>query len=196
MDKLQLDRRKRGLERFINYVYNHPVLCKDKILSDFLTVKMEIQEYRLGQTQMEEESPLEALSVLQAQLPGDLEMRFLRFQESLAFLHQRKNDMLSNLLGLYETLQTESLHWTSISRVVASLTEHLDCFQKECIECPKLNLKYGQLSAGFQKVSRLVDGQVRLFFESLQDSLAIFWMAPSNVLDNKSKLCKLTRIFL
>jgi hypothetical protein len=39
LDGINLEKRRLGLERWINYIYSHPVFIKDKIVNDFVSLK-------------------------------------------------------------------------------------------------------------------------------------------------------------
>jgi sorting nexin-8 len=53
---LFLERRKRGLTRFINLLVKHPILSSEKLVSIFLTVDTELTSWRSGTSlELEEE---------------------------------------------------------------------------------------------------------------------------------------------
>lgn len=55
-DQLFLERRKRGLTRFINLLVKHPILASEKLVSIFLTVDTELTSWRSGTSlELEEE---------------------------------------------------------------------------------------------------------------------------------------------
>ncbi|GAA5881960.1 hypothetical protein JCM16303_003484 [Sporobolomyces ruberrimus] len=82
-----LERRKRGLERCLNSLVNHPVLSRDAILNKFLNDPNDLTSYRKSSSttlSLSEESTTLSLSSNQiSQLPRDLETRFQSLRSHL-----------------------------------------------------------------------------------------------------------------
>ncbi|GAA5959896.1 hypothetical protein JCM3765_000635 [Sporobolomyces pararoseus] len=81
-----LERRKRGLERFMNSLVNHPVLSKDAILNKFLNEPNDLTSYRKNPSNVslvEESSTLTLSSSQLASLPPSLESRFQSLRSHL-----------------------------------------------------------------------------------------------------------------
>ncbi|GAA5928410.1 uncharacterized protein JCM15063_003872 [Sporobolomyces koalae] len=80
-----LERRKRGLERCLNALVNHPVLSKDGILSSFLNEQSDLTATRKGSNvSLAEESTTFTPSPAQlSTLPADLDTRFTTLRNHL-----------------------------------------------------------------------------------------------------------------
>ncbi|KAJ3280937.1 Sorting nexin mvp1 [Borealophlyctis nickersoniae] len=168
-----LERRRRGLSRFINVLANHPVLREDECVIAFLTVEMEIYEYRRKApipTDEENSSNIpNSLVVIPA--PEDLDERIAKFRDNLVPLIGLYRDMCILMERLSRRTDGSALDFLRYSAVLKKLEEHPDCTSSECANCPQINIGYAQISGGFQRVGRIMEEQAQATFDGILENL-------------------------
>lgn len=88
-DEIFLEQRRRALSRFLNFIYNHPVLRTDDTVLAFLTIDSDIQTYRKSVTNSiidEEYLTAEITDAMLARIPDNFDDVILKFKKSIVEL--------------------------------------------------------------------------------------------------------------
>ncbi|KND04096.1 uncharacterized protein SPPG_08941 [Spizellomyces punctatus DAOM BR117] len=175
-DEAFLERRRRGLSRFINMIANHPVLREDEAVIAFLTVEMDIQSFKKKAAIVYDEESLslnpstEDLSVI----PEDLPERITEFKGNLDFQICQFRDMATLMERIARREDATALDMMRYSLILNKMTEKADCTDRECYNCPRINNGYSQISGGLQRISRVAEEEAQSVFDGIVESLKTY----------------------
>ncbi|KAL7754235.1 Sorting nexin mvp1 [Sorochytrium milnesiophthora] len=150
-DQQFLDRRRRGLARFLNFVISHPVLGKDPWLEHFLTQQMEFAAFRRT---VEANYTEEAVADGEMRFSVVLDEALLVARETLHSAYQDTQQLCSHLESVYTRMQASSsdmLHFGAILQRAGSSNPH--CFHGTCRRCESVCDGLVGLAGCFEKLS-------------------------------------------
>ncbi|KAJ3048180.1 Sorting nexin mvp1 [Rhizophlyctis rosea] len=171
-DEAFLERRRRGLARFINSVANHPVLREDECVIAFLTVEMDIHAYRKSKPLSTDEETRATLNGREVPaIPEDLDERITRFRASLSDLIVQYRDLSILMERIARRTDGSALDFLRYHAVLNKMTETPDCPRSDCGNCTTMNTTTGQIAGGFQRVGRIMEEQAQMNFDGALEGL-------------------------
>ena len=114
LDSQQLELRRKGLERFLNTIQSHPVLFKDALVVDFLSTRIEIQDYKTQNDISFEESVTQ--EPFTHSLPLDMGNIFIRFEETLNVSIQQLQETVNSMNQFISDSNSQFKTWGGMAR--------------------------------------------------------------------------------
>ncbi|KAI8915760.1 hypothetical protein EDD86DRAFT_196752 [Gorgonomyces haynaldii] len=158
MNEIFLERRRRGLLRFLQFVTNHPTIKSNALLDLFLTYEGDLRNY-LSQNQITIERELmEPLEQHQIDLiPQDIEDRIAVFRSSLHSSAQTWQRLSLIMEDHARNLAQSSAGFEAFSYGLVTLaSESEKYFKKKSENCKLLDQGYVDMSQGVRKVSQVM----------------------------------------
>ncbi|ORY05408.1 hypothetical protein K493DRAFT_310955, partial [Basidiobolus meristosporus CBS 931.73] len=191
-DKTFLERRRKGLSRFINFIARHPVLKNDNITVAFLTEPTSMEAYRkLNTVDVEEEfSKIEVTDQIKAAVPHDLEEKLRKLRERLDASVEYYTNQCLLMERIAKRQEGSSEDMEHYSRILVALGES-PCHDSGCLECPQIISGLNTVADSFIRVSAImkeaVDSSVSGVVDHLRRQKEIV-LAFKELLDRKEKL--------
>ncbi|KAJ3091662.1 Sorting nexin mvp1 [Quaeritorhiza haematococci] len=174
-DEAFLERRRRGLSRFINFVVNHPILREDETVQAFLTVDTDIATYRRQVTiPTEEEFQIKDIRDKIQQVPEDIDERVEKLKANLEVLIEQYRNMSNIMEKIARRGDGIAVDFMRFSLILNKLTEIQDFVNVECVTSPLVNSSYNDIAGGLQRISRVVEEQSQAAFDGVVESLKTY----------------------
>jgi len=111
-----LEKRRRGLSRFINYVANHPVMKNDEFYRNFINKDFDIYTIRKNNNlEITEEFEMTDLSPEQiSMIPKDFEKNIENLRTGLSFLADQYEALYNSMEKISNNLESSSNEYTNI----------------------------------------------------------------------------------
>ncbi|KAF9101814.1 Sorting nexin mvp1 [Mortierella sp. AM989] len=160
-DEAFLERRLRGLTRFMNALMRHPVLRNDPLVISFLTEPVELALWRKNvviSTEDEFTSQLPISESLAKQIPLDLELQLENIKRRLPGSVNYYRSMVHVMDRVQKRTEANASDYMRFSLALNALADcERHCHVEECYNC-------GQLSQGYNKIGFHI-GQTSNFLE-------------------------------
>ncbi|KAI8084373.1 uncharacterized protein B0P05DRAFT_535334 [Gilbertella persicaria] len=160
-DKVFLEKRCQGLQRFMNSIVRHPVLKNDEQVIIFLTEQTEFSAWRRAQSPHTEEEFIRAnpqTEDLEVFIPKDLDSRIEQIQKRLPKSIE-KYDMLCSIMErtirLNEARALEMKKYNDTLKQLGDI-EH-DCFVTNCQACIQVVKGYGHVGNYLDQGSHIIE---------------------------------------
>ncbi|KAF9997539.1 Sorting nexin mvp1 [Entomortierella chlamydospora] len=164
-DEAFLERRLRGLTRFMNALMRHPVLRNDPLVISFLTEPVELALWRKNvviSTEDEFTSQLPISESLAKQVPLDLELQL----ESIKRRLPASIDYYRNIVHVMDRIQkrteataTDYMRFSLAVNALADCEKH--CHVEDCYNCGQLSQGYSKIGTHISQVSNFLDEQAK-----------------------------------
>jgi hypothetical protein len=157
-DTAFLEKRRRGLLRFLNFAANHPALRSDEILIVFLTNDQTIQHYRSSvSVDLEEEiTHLQITPEMVQQMPPEFSQTIQSFNPTLQSQLQDVCNICNALERLVVQLGLANQELTLISRLLRKTLVKSDCVFQNCADSEKLEVQSEILQEGVEQMDRTI----------------------------------------
>ncbi|KAF7770449.1 hypothetical protein Agabi119p4_6423 [Agaricus bisporus var. burnettii] len=173
-DEHFLEQRRRGLQRALNFVVNHPVLKEDAVLTIFLTVSSFEAWRKQTSISLDEESLSRRVDRMEEMsIPSDFEDKLIVIRTRLGPLieqWQRICILAERIMKRQEAAASDLARVTNTLRAVTEVNEH--CWRGD--ECELSNgVKHGldQLALHTQRHSDLSESRTRTLMDNTLESL-------------------------
>ncbi|KAK9721555.1 Sorting nexin mvp1 [Basidiobolus ranarum] len=193
-DEAFLERRRKGLTRFINFIGRHPVLKKDDITIVFLTEPTDMGSYRkLHKVSIDGEfRSIEVTDHMKAAIPHNLDEKLntLRGRLDASIEYYNNQCMLMERITKRQGGTSDDI--LRYSQVSKSLAENdKECHDIDCYSCPQIANGINMISDCFKQVSsikkREVDSSVNGVVESLRRQKEVI-ISFKELLERKDKI--------
>jgi hypothetical protein len=157
-DTAFLEKRRRGLLRFLNFVANHPSMRSDEIVTVFLTSDQSIQHYRSSVTiDLEEEiTHLQITSEMAQQMPPEFNQTIQSFNPTLQSQLQDVCNICNALERLVVQLGLANQELTLISRLLRKSLVKSDCVFQNCTDSEKLEVQSEIVQEGIEQLDKTI----------------------------------------
>ncbi|KAG9327731.1 hypothetical protein KVV02_000177 [Mortierella alpina] len=174
-DEAFLERRLRGLTRFMNALVRHPVLRSDPLVVSFLTEPVELALWRKDvviSTDDEFTTRLPISESLAKQVPMTLDLELESVKKRLPSSIEYYRNMVNVLDRIQKRAEANAADYTRFSLSMSALADcERKCHIEDCYNCGQLSQGYGKISAHFNKTANLVEDQARATQTGMVESL-------------------------
>jgi len=153
-----LEKRRKGLSRFINYVANHPIMKNDEFYKNFINKDFDIYTIRKNNNlEVTEEFEMTYLSPEQTSLiPIDFEKNLDNLKTGLNFLADQYETLYNSMEKISNNLESSSNEFTNIGYSLGQMSEFKDFLGFDSYNFKLLYNGYARLADGFQKISSVL----------------------------------------
>jgi len=168
-----LEKRRRGLSRFINYVANHPVMKNDEFYRNFINKDFDIYTIRKNNNlEITEEFEMTDLSPEQiSMIPKDFEKNIENLRTGLSFLADQYEALYNSMEKISNNLESSSNEYTNIGYSLGQMSEFKDFLGFDSYNFKLLYNGYARLADGFQKISSILHENYQNTLSSIVESL-------------------------
>ncbi|CAJ0748088.1 12150_t:CDS:10 [Entrophospora sp. SA101] len=159
-DETFLEKRRKGLARFLNFIARHPVLKSDDLVEMFLTEQTEIAIWRRNNTPDLDEEFLkkEISSQMEQRIPKDLNARLEIVYNNLDRSIEHYANMCNFMERIAHRQEGTASDYTRYSLALNSLIENgKDCYTENCYNCSQMMNGLEQISSHFQHASTIME---------------------------------------
>ncbi|KAH9809806.1 hypothetical protein DFH28DRAFT_988057 [Melampsora americana] len=120
-----IERRRRGLQRFLTYLVNHPVLSNDNVLSTFLYEPSDLATWRSHSTVhlIEESAIIRLTPAEEMSIPEDLDSRLSGFRSRLPLIVEHWSRICAGLERVTRRYEAQAGDFTRIQLALGSAVE-------------------------------------------------------------------------
>ncbi|KAF9988229.1 sorting nexin, partial [Modicella reniformis] len=165
-DEAFLERRLRGLIRFMNALVRHPVLRKDPLVVSFLTEPVELAIWRKNvviSTEDEFTTRLSNSELLPRQISQSLEKEIESIKKRVPTSIEYYRSMVHVLDRVQKRTEASAADFARYSLALNALADcDKKCHIDECYSCGQLSDGYRKISSHFTQTSQLLDEQARV----------------------------------
>nr|CAG8601016.1 12276_t:CDS:10 [Entrophospora candida] len=159
-DETFLEKRRKGLARFLNFIARHPVLKSDDLVEMFLTEQTEIAIWRRNNTpDLDEEFLKKEISPqMEQRIPKDLNARLEIVYNNLDRSIEHYANMCNFMERIAHRQEGTASDYTRYSLALNSLIENgKDCYTENCYNCSQMMNGLEQISNHFQNASTIME---------------------------------------
>ncbi|KAG0171107.1 Sorting nexin mvp1 [Apophysomyces sp. BC1034] len=192
---LFLEKRRKGLARFINNVIRHPCLKKDEVVNTFLTEPSELLAWRRANPPTTDEEFIRKApntDELEGYIPSDLDDRLVKLQRKLPKIVGHYSTMclvMERMIRLTEAHGTEYVRYSITLNAMSELEQ--DCYVSGCQGCGSVVRGYEAVAKHMQRAGSILDDQasasIHGVLENIKRQRDIF-ISFKEMLERKSKL--------
>ncbi|CAJ0747867.1 1593_t:CDS:2, partial [Entrophospora sp. SA101] len=169
-----LEKRRKGLARFLNFIARHPVLKNDDLVEMFLTEQTEIAVWRRNNApDLDEEFfKKEISSQMEQRIPGDLNARLESVYNNLDQSIEHYLNMCNFMERIARSQEGTASDYMRYSLSLNSLIENeKDCFIENCCNCSQMMDGLEQVSSHFQHASTIMEDAATSILETVLEDL-------------------------
>ncbi|KAF9189283.1 Sorting nexin mvp1 [Haplosporangium sp. Z 767] len=174
-DEAFLERRLRGLTRFMNALIRHPVLRNDPLVVSFLTEPVELAIWRKDvviSTEDEFTTRLPISETLSKQIPMTLDMELEAVKRRLPASIEYYRSMVHVLDRIQKRTEANAADYTRFSLALTALADcERKCHIEDCYNCGQLSEGYNKIGSHFSRTSNLVEEEARATQRAMVESL-------------------------
>ncbi|KAG9069558.1 sorting nexin [Linnemannia hyalina] len=164
-DEVFLERRLRGLTRFMNALMRHPVLKNDPLVISFLTEPVELALWRKNvviSTEDEFTRKLPISESLVKQVPMDLELQLESIKRRLPASVEYYRSMVHVMDRVQKRTEANAGDYMRFSLALNALADcEKHCHVEECYSCGQLSQGYGKVGSHIGQASNALEEQAR-----------------------------------
>ncbi|CAG8461226.1 8995_t:CDS:10 [Diversispora eburnea] len=174
VDETFLEKRRKGLTRFLNFIARHPVLKDDELVEIFLKEPIEIATWRKNNLpDLEEE-------YLKKTITPEIEQRIpTELKERLNKVYKRLDDNIEhyrNICNIMERIARRqegmSTDYMRYSLALHSLIEQeKGCYREDCTGCGQVKQGLEEIATHFQKTSTIMEEAATATLETVLENL-------------------------
>ncbi|GBB85441.1 hypothetical protein RclHR1_11990001 [Rhizophagus clarus] len=174
VDETFLEKRRRGLIRFLNFIVRHPVLKNEYLVEMFLTEQSQIAEWRKTNTPdlTEEYKNKRITPEMEARLPDNLD-------ERLGKVNKKLDDTIDNYRNMCTIMERMARRQegiaTDYSRYSLSLNALIEkekgCYIEDCYNCSQVVHGLEQVSSHFKKTSGVMEDMANATLDNVLENL-------------------------
>jgi hypothetical protein len=168
-----LEKRRRGLSRFLNYIGNHPVMKNDDFYKKFLNKDVDIYHLRKNNNiEVTEEFDITFLTSDQIKLiPSDFEKNLSNLRSGLSFLMDQYQSLYVSMEKIGNNIESSSNEYTNIGYSLGQMSEFKDFLGFDSYNFKLLYNGYARLADGFQKISSVLHENYQETLNSIVENL-------------------------
>ncbi|CAO3592242.1 unnamed protein product [Absidia cylindrospora] len=190
-----LEKRRKGLTRFINSVVRHPTLRDDPVVSKFLTEPLELATWRkhsppslVDEYKRKQHDIEDMMSII----PGDIEDRIQRRRTNVASSIDQYVNMCYIMERTIRRMDDQVSDYIRFSMSLNALAQSEQRYHaSECQSCQRIVDGYENLAKHMQKDSGILDNQVSISAEGVLENLKFvrdLLVSFRELVDRKDKL--------
>ncbi|GJJ75226.1 sorting nexin-8 [Entomortierella parvispora] len=174
-DEAFLERRLRGLTRFMNALMRHPVLKNDPLVISFLTEPVELALWRKNvviSTEDEFIAKIPISETLSKQIPMTLDLELETIKRRLPASIEYYRNMVHVLDRVQKRTEANAGDYTRFSLSIKALADcERQCHIEECYNCGQLSHGYDRIGTHLQQTGNLLEHEARDTREGMVESL-------------------------
>ncbi|KAG0217548.1 Sorting nexin mvp1 [Mortierella sp. GBA43] len=174
-DEAFLERRLRGLTRFMNALVRHPVLRDDPLVVSFLTEPVELAVWRKNvkiSTEDEFTTRLSTSESLAKQIPPTLDAELDKVKKRLPPSVEYYRNIVHVVDRVQKRTEASAADYTRYSLALNALADcDKKCHVDECYSCGQLSEGYRKISTHIAQASHLLDDQARVTQRDMIENL-------------------------
>ncbi|KAG0199650.1 Sorting nexin mvp1 [Mortierella sp. GBA30] len=174
-DEAFLERRLRGLIRFMNALVRHPVLRNDPLVVSFLTEPVELALWRKDVVISTEDEFTTRLPISESfakQVPMTLDLELEEVKRRLPSSIEYYRNMVNVLDRIQKRAEANAADYTRFSLAMSALADcERKCHIEDCYNCRQLSQAYSKIGSHFNRASGLVEEQARATQRGMVESL-------------------------
>ncbi|KAG2172932.1 hypothetical protein INT44_004673 [Umbelopsis vinacea] len=161
MDGAFLDKRRKGLTRFVNFLVCHPVLGKDDVVIKFLSEPSELLAWRRQHPPSIEEEFVRLnpdVKEMQMEVPADLDERLAKVGSNLVISIEHYKNMCFTVERMIKRTEAQVVDFARYGSSVRSLVEVTQaCHQPDCEQCAQVAQGCEAVSTHIMKASTILE---------------------------------------
>jgi len=168
-----LEKRRRGLSRFLNYIGNHPVMKNDDFYKKFLNKDVDIYHIRkTSNVEVSEEFDITFLTSEQISLiPSNFEKNLSNLRSGLSFLIDQYQALYVSMEKIGKNIESSSNEYSNIAYSLGQMSEFKDFLGFDSYNFKLLYNGYARLADGFQKISSVLHENYQETLNSIVENL-------------------------
>ncbi|KAF9995707.1 Sorting nexin mvp1 [Modicella reniformis] len=174
-DEVFLERRLRGLTRFMNALMRHPVLRDDPLVVSFLTEPVELAIWRKNvvvSTEDEFTSQLPISEDLSGHVPSNLDVQLEVIKTRLPALVDYVRSMVHVMDRIQKRTEATAADYMRYSLAIHALADcERQCHLNECYNCEQLSQGYNKIGSHMNKTSSILEEQAKSLQRSMVEDL-------------------------
>ncbi|KAK9703473.1 Sorting nexin mvp1 [Basidiobolus ranarum] len=193
-DEAFLERRRKGLARFINFIARHPTLKNDDVVIVFLTEPSDMGGYRrLHEINIDEEfKKVEVTDRMKTGVPHDLAERLNKLRERLDASAEYYGNQCTLMERITKRQEGSAEDMLRYSKALTSLAgNESECHDADCYKCPQIAHGFDVVAGCFKKVGTLIKDEVESSINGVVENLRRqkeIIVAFKELLDRKDKI--------
>ncbi|CAG8484212.1 3753_t:CDS:10 [Funneliformis mosseae] len=173
VDETFLEKRRKGLTRFLNFITRHPVLRNDALVEIFLT-EQSIAEWRKNNTpDLEEEYIKKQITPeMEANIPDNLDERLSKVYNKLDDAIEHYRNMCNLMERMARRQEGMAADYMRYSLALNSLIEkEKGCYIDDCYNCSQVVHGLEQVSIHFQKTGAVMEDAAIATLDTVLENL-------------------------
>ncbi|KAG0230323.1 hypothetical protein B0O80DRAFT_441321 [Mortierella sp. GBAus27b] len=174
-DEAFLERRLRGLTRFMNALMRHPVLRNDPLVVSFLTEPLEFAVWKKGviiSTDDEFVSQLPIPEDLTTHVPPDFETQLEGIKTRLPAMIDYVRSMVHVVDRIQKRTEATAADFMRYSLALHALADcERQCHVPECYSCEQLSQGYNKIGSHMNKTSSILEDQAKALQRGMAEDL-------------------------
>ncbi|ORZ17446.1 hypothetical protein BCR41DRAFT_304804 [Lobosporangium transversale] len=174
-DEAFLERRLRGLTRFMNALVRHPVLRNDPLVVSFLTEPVELALWRkevVISTEDEFTTRLPISPALAEQIPLALDLELETIKKRLPASIEYYRSMVHVFDRIQKRTEANAADYTRLSLALNALADcERKCHIDDCYNCGQLSQGYNKIGSHFSQTSGLLEEQAHATQRGMVENL-------------------------
>ncbi|CAG8573959.1 3740_t:CDS:10 [Dentiscutata erythropus] len=174
VDESFLEKRRKGLARFLNFIVKHPVLKDDQLVEMFLTEQMEIAVWRRTNSPDLEEEYLkrQVTPEMERRIPEDLDKRLDKVVKKLDDTVEHYRNMCNIMERIARRQEGMAIDYMRYRLALNSLIEkEKGCYIEDCYNCSQVVQGLEHVSSHFQTTSTIMENASAATLESVLENL-------------------------
>lgn len=167
MDAVFLDKRRKGLTRFVNFLVCHPTLSQDEVVDKFLSEPSELLAWRRQHPPSTDEEFIRInpnVQDIEPQVPLDLVERLTKIGGTMNSSIEHYRNMCFTVERMIKRNEAQANDYTRYSDSLRSLSETSQhCYLENCEECGRVAQGCLAVAEHIQKASNIVDDKVMVW---------------------------------
>ncbi|KAG2221715.1 hypothetical protein INT45_007121 [Circinella minor] len=162
-DESFLEKRRKGLSRFINSIVRHPTLKCDQVVETFLTEPSELLAWRRANPPIVDEEFVRNMphaTEFECYIPQDLDIRLESIKSRLPIITDHYNNKCIVLERLIRICEVQSREFVRYSITLNAMSEvEQECYVPGCQSCSQVVRGYEAVAKHMQRAGTILDEQ-------------------------------------
>ncbi|KAM3579685.1 Sorting nexin mvp1, variant 2 [Umbelopsis sp. WA50703] len=164
MDAVFLDKRRKGLTRFVNFLVCHPTLSKDEVVNKFLSEPSELLAWRRQNPPSTDEEFIRLnpdVKDIEPQVPLDLVDRLSKIGGTMNSSIEHYRNLCFTVERMIKRSEAQANDYTRYSDSLRSLSDtSKHCYMENCEECRRVAQGCQAVAEHIQTASNIIDDKV------------------------------------
>ncbi|CAG8548956.1 20896_t:CDS:10 [Cetraspora pellucida] len=174
VDESFLEKRRKGLARFLNFISRHPILKDDQLVEMFLKEQIEIAVWRrTNSPDLEEEYLKRKITPeMERRIPEDLDKRLEKVVKKLDDTVEHYRNMCNIMERIARRQEGMAIDYMRYHLALNSLIEkEKGCYIEDCYNCSQVVQGLEHVSNHFQTTSTIMENASAATLESVLENL-------------------------